>query len=150
MKNKKNKVFKIIVFSLLGACCIAYLVLYCVFPQTKDITWQAFDYICNKPLPVIGISISFALIILYKIIRFVVRHRTEKVADLNVKIASLKEMILAAEQENELFKQTILKLISESEEKAKAICSAIPNKQVQSLGEKLYGNQNSQSKTEEI
>ena len=141
--------------SLLAVCGIAYIVLYCVFPQTKDITWQAIDYICNKSLPVIGITALTLMFFIYKVIRFVTLNRATKISELKNKIEelenelkTLKDEEVTVKEATENFVNEVMKIIEKEQEKVKEICKTIPNKKVQLLGEKLYGD--SKSKAEEI
>ena len=55
--KKTKKVLSIIGIILLIVLAITYIVLYCIYPySTKQITMDVVDYICNKPLPVVGVS----------------------------------------------------------------------------------------------
>ena len=154
-----KKIVKIILLSLLAALGIAYFVLYCVFPQTKEITWQAIDYICNKPLPVIGISVLTLSFILYKLVKFIVNNKNIKINELKLDIVKTKaefEILKEnAEQEVNDLKEQLNTAVNElndmiafTNENVKEICNTIPNKKIQALGEKFYGD--SSSETEEI
>lgn len=68
MSKKTKKVLSIIGLCVLITCAIAYIVLYCLFKeQTQTITYQVVDYICNKPLPVVGVSTLIVCIFIWKI-----------------------------------------------------------------------------------
>ena len=90
--KKSNKVLLIVLLSLAVTCGIAYIVLYCMYPiKTQEITWLTFDYICNKPLPVIGISALMLAIIIFKIIKFVINNKNTKIGQLKEEIKKLKD-----------------------------------------------------------
>ena len=148
MSKKNKKIAYIVLGSILGVCGIAYLVLYCLFKEnTQKYTWLTIDYICNKPLPVIGISVLALAFIVYKIIKFVVNNK-------NTKINVLKDRI--SKLENELAnKDTYIKTLNDKiENKTELIvsavndiyngmyeiCRTVPNKKVNELGDKFYVN----------
>ena len=154
----KKKVFKIVLISLLVSLGIAYLVLYCIFPaKTQEITWLTFDYICNKPLPVIGVSALVVGVILYKIISFVLKNKHLKYNELKAELQKIKEEDEAKINELtdkiaeilEKMKQTGDDLIGVNNN-IKQLYNTIPNKKVNKLGEKLYEPTNSSEETKTI
>lgn len=151
-KNRKILILLAILFTL----GITYIILYCIFPSnTQSITWKVFDYICNKPLPVIGVTTLVLAIIVFKIIKFVINNKGTKISVLKAEIAKLNDELKASKMESENLKNIIMSEINKVNEKldntnsyfVKA-CYAIPNKKVNKIGEEFYGD--SESKTKEI
>lgn len=146
--NKSKKVLSIILLCFVISCGIAYLVLYCLYPTaTKDITWQVIDYICNKPLPVIGVSTLMVGAILFKIISFAAKNKGWKYNNLSNKIIELKTELEKTKEENEQLKQVIYNETEKTIEFIKEVCNALPNKKVKLIGEK-YGKERTDNKTE--
>lgn len=149
-KNKSKKVLSIVLLSLVVALGITYIVFYCIKPtQTQTITWQVFDYICTKPLPVIGISGLTLLIILYKIIKFAINHKGIKMSELQKELKQLKEELEKSKEESNKQSEDIKVFINESLDRLddfnKNLCNLLPNKKIKQLGEETYGKD---SKTE--
>ena len=152
---KKNKKL-LILFAILFTLGIAYIILYCIFPtNTQSITWQVIDYICNKPLPVIGVTTLVLAIVVFKIVKFVITNKGTKISALKSEIAELKLELEASKTEAEELRIMIedgLNKVKEDAENTKSYfvkaCYAIPNKKVNKIGEEFYGN--SESKTKEI
>ena len=109
MKNQKiKKVFSYIGLGLLIACGIAYVVLYCLYPaQTLDITFQVRDYVCEKPLPVVGCSLLVVLIVVYNIIKFAILHKSKRTKDLLSDIAKLHRELDESKAREEELKQLV-------------------------------------------
>ena len=144
MKKKSKKVLGIVLLSLIVCLGITYIVFYCVRPtQTQTITWQVFDYICTKPLPVIGISGLTLLIILYKIIKFAILHKGIKVSELKKELESLKKELEQSKEESAKQSEDIKNYINECLDRLddfnKKLCELTPNKKIKELGEKTYG-----------
>ena len=147
--KKSKKVLLIILLSLLLACGIAYVVLYCIFPvKTQEITWLTFDYICNKPLPVIGVSILTVAFVVYKIVKFAINNKNMKINELKTKIEELKLEVENAKKEADdarEFADNVMHgtedMINQMEERIKLLYSMIPNKKIQALGDKFYGSE---------
>lgn len=150
--SKGKKVFLIILLSLLVSCGIAYIVLYCIYPtNTQKITWDVVDYICNKPLPVIGVSTLVLAFAIFKIVKFIVSNKGKKFSELKIEISQLKLELNAAKEEAEKLKELIYTNHDETCEDIKEVCDAIPNKKVKVIGEKVYGKRtNSNTETEKI
>lgn len=159
---KKNKIARIVAFCLIISLGIAYLVLYLVNPElTQKYTWLTFDYICNKPLPVIGVSAAVVGVIIFKLVRFILKHKGKKYdeikEDFENKLAKKDEEI--AELKNEIkelkedYKEGIQSCHNEIDlvkDGFKELCDTIPNKKVNKLGEKLYEPTNSSEETKTI
>lgn len=140
--KKSNKVLTIVLLSLLFCCGFAYIVLYCLYPtKTQTITLDTIDYICNKPLPIVGVSILVLAIALYKIIKFVIIHKGTKISELKEEIAQLKKDLLASQEDSKVIAQSLINYQEENNTRIKEICSSIPNKKVKTLGDKFYGKE---------
>ena len=146
--KKTKKALLITLLCLIIACGIAYIVLYCIYKQqTLDITYQVIDYICNKPLPVIGLSALTVGVILFKLISVIAKSKGLKYATLKEENLKLKEELAETKREvNEL-----AEIIKKETEKAinftKEVCDALPNKKVKMIGEK-YGEERTDRSTE--
>ena len=150
--KKSNKVLTIVLLSLLFCCGVAYIVLYCLYPvKTQTITLDTIDYICNKPLPVVGVSILVLAIALYKIIKFIIIHKGTKISELKEEIAQLKKDLLASQEESKIIAQSLFNYQQENNDHLKEICGSIPNKKVKTLGDKFYGKEiDNKTETKEI
>ncbi len=144
MKNQKiKKVFSYIGLGLLIACGIAYVVLYCLYPaQTLDITFQVRDYVCEKPLPVVGCSLLVVLIVVYKIIKFGIEHKSKKMKDLLCDLARLHKELDESKAREEELKQLIYEQSDKCLNKIKEVCAEIPNRKVKEIGERIHGKEN--------
>lgn len=146
--KKTKKALLITLLCLIITCGIAYIVLYCIYKQqTLDITYQVIDYICNKPLPVIGLSALTVGVILFKLISVIAKSKGFKYATLKEENKKLKEELAETKREvNEL-----AKMIKNGTDKAinftKEVCDALPNKKVKMIGEK-YGEERTDRSTE--
>lgn len=146
--KKTKKALLITLLCLIITCGIAYIVLYCIYKQqTLDITYQVIDYICNKPLPVIGLSALTVGVILFKLISVIAKSKGLKYATLMEENKKLKEELAETKREvNEL-----AEIIKNETEKAinftKEVCDALPNKKVKMIGEK-YGEERTDRSTE--
>ena len=146
--KKFKKIALIVLFSLLVACGIAYLVLFCLYKnQTVQITYQVIDYICNKPLPVIGVSILTVGLILYKVISVIVSSKGKKYSELKDEIAKLYEELKKVGEENEHLKEVIYNETEKAINFTQEVVDALPNKKVKLIGEK-YGKERENSDTE--
>ena len=159
---KKNKIARIVALCLIISLGIAYLVLYLVNPElTQKYTWLTFDYICNKPLPVIGVSALVVGVIIFKLVRFILKHKGKKYDEIKAELEKIKkedeieikELAHRIEMLKEELKGNIeycnneIDLVKGSVIK---LCDTIPNKKVNKLGEKLYEPTNSSKETKTI
>ena len=155
---KKNKIARIVALCLIISLGIAYLVLYLVNPElTQKYTWFTFDYICNKPLPVIGVSALVVGVIIFKIVMFILKHKGKKYDEIKSEFNALleKKDEEIAELENEIkeLKEDLKLCVSNvvaTQERIRELCETIPNKKVKKLGEKLYEPTNSSEETKTI
>lgn len=156
--SKSKKVLLGIGLSLVAVLGIAYVVLYLLYPEnTQTITWQVIDYICNKPLPVIGVSTLFVLIFAWKVFgatsfgKKSIKSLTNSFVRLKQDNSqALDELKAFMEQVNEQLKAKDER-ISQLEDYIKKICDAIPNKKVKAIGEQINGEEtNSDTETEKI
>lgn len=152
----KKKIKYIILFSVLGILGIVYAVFYVLYPnETKETTALVLDYICSKPLPVVGFSALTLGIFIIKIISVSgigkkslnecrsdlesSKQNQEKIrqelSDFQRNYSDAIDAFMAHYQEEfEKFK-------AEHSEQMKQICDNIPNKNVRELGEKFYGRE---------
>lgn len=141
MSKKTKKILTIILLSVLAACVAAWVVLYCIWKeQTVKITLDVWDYICNKPLPVIGISILALSLIVFKVLN-VTAIKNRKIAALFDKCEALKNAQAEADNKLAEYKEQTNQVLEEKEaeiaaleEYIKKLCSLIPNKKVKQLG----------------
>ena len=152
----KKKIKYIILFSVLGILGIVYAVFYILYPnETKETTALVLDYVCSKPLPVVGFSALTLGIFIIKIIKVSgigkkslnecrsdlesSKQNQEKIrqelSDFQRNYSDAIDAFMAHYQEEfEKFK-------AEHSEQMKQICDNIPNKNVRELGEKFYGRE---------
>ena len=143
--KKSKKVLISIAVILVVLLVVAYIVLLSLYPeQTKNWTMTAWEWL-NKPLPVVGVSTLFILIFLWKI--FANSSFGKR------KINELKELLnntqTELENKNKIANDRINNLIIENDdlknklEEAiniiKEICKTSPNKKIQAIGDKYYG-----------
>lgn len=143
--KKSKKVLISIAVILVALLVAAYAVLFILYPeQTKNWTMTAWDWL-NEPLPVVGVSTLFVLFFLWKI--FANSSFGKK------KINGLKELLNATQTEledkNKIANDRINSLIIENDELKnkleeainiiKEICKTSPNKKIQAIGDKYYG-----------
>ena len=154
--KKSKKIILIVLLSLVVSLGIAYIVLYSIYPaKTQEITWQTFDYICNKPLPVIGITTLTLAFVVLAIIKYAAKLKTKKEDLLQLKIDGLEEKLKQSSEYAEILKKQLFELISATETKISQVDNrvhklyeTIPNKKVNNLGEQFYGD--SKTETKEI
>ena len=155
---KKNKIARIVALCLIISLGIAYLVLYLVNPElTQKYTWLTFDYICNKPLPVIGVSALVVGVIIFKLVRFILKHKGKKYdeikSEFNTLLEKKDEKIAELKNEVKELKEDLKLCVSNvfaTQERIRELCETIPNKKVNKLGEKLYEPTNSSEETKTI
>lgn len=146
--KKFKKIALIVLFSLLVACGIAYLVLFCLYKnQTVQITYQVIDYICNKPLPVIGVSILTVGVILYKIIIVIISAKGKKYSELYEKYLQLQASLDKKDEDIEYLRNLIYSETGKAINFTQEVVDALPNKKVKLIGEK-YGKERENSDTE--
>ena len=139
-----NKKIKTIIFiSILGVLGIVYGVFYILNPEnTKKVTESVFDYICNKPLPVIGISILTLGFITLRVIQ-VTGIGKKSLSECREELKEAREQREKSHAEllsfEEKFDQKLDKLENDNNDKMRQICVTIPNKKVNELGEEFYG-----------
>ena len=140
--KKSKKVLIIIAIVLAVLLVVAYTVLYVLFPtQTPYYTNLVIDYICNKPLPVIGISTLVLFVMVFKVVRFIVANKGKKYSELQGQIDTLRNDLKQASEDAERYKQIAYNLCEVSNQNLKRVCDAIPNKKVKAIGEELYGEE---------
>lgn len=152
MSKKTKKALLITLLCLVLSLGITYIVLYCIYPtKTQTITWDVVDYICNKPLPVVGVTTLVLVYFIFKLVRYIVQHKSIKAIELKTQIDQAKDEI---EQYKSYIKDIEDKLEQYKEENKvmyKDLCYAIPNKKVKELGDKVYGKRDdSKQETKEI
>lgn len=139
-----KKALKIIGIILLALLFIAAIVLYAIFPkQTKDVLTNIWA-ILNTPLPIVGFTTLTILLFVYKVfiedrygkqaINNIERKYESKHNELKVEKDALEQERKENKEEIEEMKNCIIYL-----------CSLIPNKKVNDLGDKFakgldYGN----------
>ena len=139
-----NKKIKTIIFiSILGVLGIVYGVFYILNPEnTKKVTESVFDYVCNKPLPVIGISILALGFITLRVIQ-VTGIGKKSLSECRKELKEAREQREKSHAEllefEEKFDQKLDKLENDNNDKMRQICMTIPNKKVNELGEEFYG-----------
>lgn len=146
--KKSKKTLLIVILSLLFACGLTYVILYAIFPSnTQKYTWLVFDYICNKPLPVIGISTLLLAFIVYKLVKFIVKAKNKKEKLLELKIEDLTKKLNSVEEERKQMEDELKQFIQHTCEgfarvsgEIREVCETIPNKKVNALGDKFYGS----------
>ena len=157
MSQKTKKILARISFILLAVCVVTYGVLLAIFPdQVKHYTSIVWDYV-NRPLPVVGVSslvLAYVLIKIVKMSSFGQRQINEFKRNkeaIETDYASTKEWVEIKLTE---YRKEILEMneyIRELEEKYNKayseLCKAIPNKKVNALGVKLYGEKTIDNET---
>lgn len=146
--SKGKKIFLIVLLSIIVCLGIAYAVLYFLYKDVTVLyTYLVIDYICNKPLPVISVSILTFGIMVYRVVSVIALNKGKKYTDLKNDLLKLYE-----EKEKEL--QEIQKLKDKIYEESNKtlgviveVCDALPNKKVKLIGEK-YGKKETDSGTE--
>lgn len=151
---KAKKVFNIVIASLIGACAIAYLTCYCVIPErTMDFTYGLRDFF-TQPIPVIGVSLGFIAVILFKLFRES-SFGKKQIILLNEKHEETKEIV-----ENSIKTLYEYKNVVESELNAKEqeiqelkatiieLGNKIPNKKVQEFVKELEYEREKTTNTE--
>lgn len=150
--KKSKKVLTIILIVLVILLAVAYTVLYVLFPeQTPYYTNLVIDYICNKPLPVIGISTLVLFVLVFRLVRFIVLNKGKKYSELQSQIDILRHDLAQAREDAENYKQIAYDLYEKTNENIKEVCDASANRKVKAVGEKIYGKENdSKTETESI
>ena len=140
--KKSKKVLLIVLLSILFCCGVAYIVLYCLYPvKTQTITLDTIDYICNKPLPIVGVTSLVLALTLYKLIRFAILHKASKITDLREELAKLKQELKEIKENSNEIAQSITDNYNKNCEQLRELCNSIPNKKVKLLGDKFYGKE---------
>lgn len=147
----KNKVKYIVILSVLAILGIVYAVFYILYPEaTKSTTATVLDYVCSKPLPVIGLSILGLTLAIIKILS-VTGIGNRSLSECRKDLADSKEAQEKTYEELLAFEESVNKRIDNfmenHSEQMHQICSNIPNKNVQELGEKFYGREEENSET---
>ena len=143
-KSKKVLIIILLVLAVLGVG--AYTTLYILYPvHTPQYTQLVIDYICNKPLPVIGVSSLVLFFMIFKLVRFIVLNKGKKYSELQSQITQLKQDLAKSKEDAEKFKEIAYNLYEEGKENLKEVCDAIPNKKVKAIGEKIYGKEDDRS-----
>ena len=140
--SKTKKVWLGIGISLLVLFVAAYIVLSILFPeQTTYYTEIVSDYIFNKPLPVIGVSAAVLGFFVYKVVKVFVSNKGKNYKELLNLIGNLKSELAQSKEDAEKFKQQLEEERQKWKDNLKEITDAIPNKKVNELGEKIYGEE---------
>ena len=149
----KKNIKKIIFFSVLAVLGCVYGVLYILYPEaTKSTTETVLDFVCTKPLPVIGISLLALFFLVLQIIKISgIGNKSLKECRVNLEEAKQNqekthEELLAFE---EAVNKRLDEFVAEHKDNMKEICSVIPNRNVKELGEKLYGTKETNSESVE-
>ena len=150
--KKSKKVLLIVLLSLVVALGITYIVFYCIKPTTtQKITTDTIDYICNKPLPIVGVSTLVLAVAIFKIVKIIVTTKS-------IKMQQVYNELKAAQEEIDCLKDLLRQLKYENDKKyeehknsLKIVCKASPNKKIKKLGDSLYGEKvDSIAKAKEI
>ena len=156
----KKKIRNIIIFSVLAVLGVVYGVLYILYPDsTKSITKTVLNYVCEKPLPVIGISVLTLGILILKIIS-VTGIGNKSLKECKDHLAESKEALAESKKESGKTHEELLEFekymdakidsfVAEHNSNMRKICSTIPNKNVKELGEQFYGTKEENSETVE-
>ena len=92
--KKTKKALLITLLCLVLSLGITYIVLYCIYPtKTQAITWDIVDYICNKPLPVVGVTTLVLVYFIFKLVKYIVLHKSIKARELKSQIDQAKDEI---------------------------------------------------------
>ena len=147
MKNKKIR--NIIIFAVLAVLAVVYSVFYILYPEaTKQVTADVLDYVCSKPLPVIGLSILGLTLAIIRILAVTGIGR-KSLKECKENLAQSKKAQEKTKDELLAFEERLDNKLDEFEkmhaEQMRRICSVIPNKNVQELGEQLYGRKQDNS-----
>lgn len=149
----KKNIKKIIIFSVLAILGCVYAVFYILYPEaTKKITDDVLEFVCTKPLPVIGISLLALFLLVLKIID-VSGIGNKSLKECRDDLKESKENQEKIHQELLDFKEALDRriddFVEEHKDNMQQICSKIPNKNVKELGEKLYGSKEENSESVE-
>lgn len=141
MMNKKIR--NIIIFLVIAVLGIVYSVFYILYPEaTKKVSLDVLEFVCTKPLPVIGITVFTLAILAFRIIsatgigRKILNECKKELAEAKKERVETKAELSAFEQR---FSDKSQDFVEKHENNMRQICSAIPNRNVRELGEKLYG-----------
>lgn len=139
-----KKALKIIGIVLLTLLFIATIVLYAIFPtQTKDVLTNIWA-ILNTPLPLVGFTTLTILFFAYKV--FIEdRYGKQAINNIERKYESKHNELKAEKDALEQERKENKKEIEEMKNCIIYLCSLIPNKKVNDLGDKFakgleYGN----------
>lgn len=146
-----KKSLKIIGFILLACFIVAAIVLYIVFPaQAKETINDIWDFL-NKPLPIVGVT---TIAILFFVWQLVIKTRFGKGAltKLENEYKSKYEKLLDEKKTLEEEREENKEEIKEMKNCIINLCSLIPNKKVNELGDKFakgleYGEETNDSET---
>lgn len=135
---KKNKIINGILFALLGACVVAYLVCLIVMKEeTLEFTEKAKDFI-NQPLPIIGVSIVVLGGVLVKILSLS-KYGQSQIAKAEEKIEEYKELIETNKTDLEALLEAKQAEIDELKATIVKVAENVPNKKVKAIAEELKG-----------
>ena len=139
-----KKALKIIGIVLLSLLFIATIVLYAIFPtQTKDVLTNIWA-ILNTPLPIVGFTTLTILLFVYKV--FIEdRYGKQAINNIERKYESKHNELKAEKDALEQERKENQEEIKEMKNCIIYLCSLIPNKKVNDLGDKFakgleYGN----------
>ena len=125
--KKSKKVILIVLLSLVVALGITYIVFYCIKQTTtQKITTDTIDYICNKPLPIVGVSTLVLAVAIFKIVKIIVTTKS-------IKMQQVYNELKAAQEEIDCLKDLLRQLKYENDKNTKNIKTLLKSfvKQVQ-------------------
>lgn len=153
-----KKILARISFITLAVCTIAYGILMIIFPtEVKHYTTIVWD-ILNRPLPVIGVSSVIVMFFVLKVFSLTSLGKKQinefKLGEKRIEVDFEEtKKYLNAKLDN--YRREIIELneyireLKETYDSAyKELCSTIPNKKVNALGVKLYGEKTIDNETE--
>lgn len=148
MKKTSNKVFKIILFSVLALLGIGLVVFYVIDPTNAESLLKKAISVLNQPLPIVGITVGALLIFIWRLI-ISLNYGKKTLNTYNVKLEEIEQA------KKEFFEKANAK-IKELEEdnqalrsQLSAVCELSTNKKIKDYGKGLleYGEETSNSET---
>lgn len=146
-----KKALKIICFSLLACLIIATIVCYIAIPtQTKETINYVWELL-NKPLPIVGVTTVAVLFFIWKLV-FRTRFGKSALDKVEKTYKEKYDELLKEKESIEKEKEENKEEIKEMKECIIYLCSLIPNKKVNDLGDKFakgleYGEKTTDSET---
>ena len=134
MKSKFEKVLNIVLFSILGACAIAILVIYIISPSLVQSGFEYVVDLLNKPLPIVGITVGAVLIFLWKVI-VATNYGKKQIASLEKQYKEKYEQLKSEKEKLEQEREENKEQIRNIENSFVELCAIFPNKKVNDFGE---------------